>query len=74
MVEEPELGDEELLGEATLAKLSPKRSITIESDEDVDAIIEQVAIVETEETAEIVEVEDSVESDETADLDKPAEE
>lgn len=66
LVEEPELGDEELLGEATLAKLSPKRSITIESDADVEAIISQVAIEEElEETGEVV-VDDTAVSDELA--------
>jgi len=72
MIEEPELGDEELLGEATLAKLSPKRSITIESDEDVDAIIEQVAIVE--ETEDTEDLEEAVDVDEIADSDELPEE
>ena len=67
MVEEPELGDEELLGEATLAKLSPKRSITIESDADVEAIISQVAIEEEAvEDTEVAVIDDTVSSDELA--------
>jgi small subunit ribosomal protein S2 len=67
MVEEPELGDEELLGEATLAKLSPKRSITIEADADVEEIIKEVAIDEEEvEAAEEVVVDDTTDSDELA--------
>ena len=67
MVEEPELGDEELLGEATLAKLSPKRSITIESDADVEEIVKEVAIDEEDvEAAEEVVVDDTTDSDELA--------
>jgi small subunit ribosomal protein S2 len=67
MVEEPELGDEELLGEATLAKLSPKHSITIESDADVEEIIKEVAINEEDvEDAEEVVVDNTTNSDELA--------
>jgi small subunit ribosomal protein S2 len=48
-VEEPELSDEELLGEATLAKLGTKASVFDE--------------LETEEIEELVEVEDEIEID-----------
>jgi len=37
--EEPELSDEELLGEATLAKLAPKISLIAEEDEDIEETI-----------------------------------
>jgi len=38
VAEEPELSDEELLGEATLAKLAPRASIVISDDEDLVGI------------------------------------
>ncbi len=47
--EEPELSDEELLGEATLAKIS--RSITIEEDSDIEELAEELT-EEDEEQAE----------------------
>jgi small subunit ribosomal protein S2 len=60
--EEPELSDEELLGEATLAKIS--RSITIEEDSDIEELAEELT-EEDEEQAE--EDNDDVDIDEGED-------
>jgi small subunit ribosomal protein S2 len=48
--EEPELSDEELLGEATLAKIS--RSITIEEDSDIEELVEELSEEEEEQAEE----------------------
>ena len=62
-VEEAELSDEELLGEATLAKLAPK-TIIITSDEDIPEIVDEELEIEVEEEeVDLVEVE-VAESDE----------
>jgi hypothetical protein len=55
--EEVELSDEDLLGEATLAKIS--RTITIEDDSDIDELAEELSeeLSEEEEQAEDEEVE-----------------
>ena len=58
MVEEPELSDEELLGEATLAKLSG-RSVLIKA-EDEEVIFEDIEIEGFEEIAEIEEIEEEI--------------
>jgi len=54
-VEEAELSDEELLGEATLAKLAPK-TILITSDEDIPEIVDEVLESEEEVVEEPEEV------------------
>jgi small subunit ribosomal protein S2 len=59
-VEEAELSDEELLGEATLAKLAPK-TIIITSDEDIPEIVD-------EDIPEIVDEELEIEAEEEVDL------
>ncbi len=56
--EEPELSDEELLGEATLAKLAPKISLIAEEDEDIE---ENILEDEDESKDEFV---DEIEADE----------
>jgi small subunit ribosomal protein S2 len=53
MPEEPELADEELLGEATLAKLTPKASVYDTAEAEETATVEEPA--EIEETAEVEE-------------------
>jgi small subunit ribosomal protein S2 len=73
MPEEPELADEELLGEATLAKLAPKASVydTAEVEEtatvDEPAEVEETAAVdepaEVEETAAVDELEEAEETE-----------
>lgn len=45
VVEEPELADEELLGEATLAKLSPK----LEQFQDVELVLDEEELLKTDE-------------------------
>ena len=48
--EEPELSDEELLGEATLAKIS--RSITIDEDSDIEELAEELSEEDGEQAEE----------------------
>jgi small subunit ribosomal protein S2 len=68
--EEPELSDEDLLGEATLAKIS--RTITIEDDSDIEELAEELS--EEEEQSE-EQAEDSLdEADEFEDEDEYEEE
>jgi small subunit ribosomal protein S2 len=59
--EEPELSDEELLGEATLAKIS--RTITIEDDSDIEELADELN-EEEEETEDESEVEYESDGDE----------
>jgi small subunit ribosomal protein S2 len=75
--EEPELSDEELLGEATLAKLAPKISLISEEEEDIQENIlededeskdEAVDELETDEfEAEAEDVDEDKEDDEVED-------
>lgn len=56
-VEEQELSDEELLGEATLAKISPKpESVELEESED-DVTLEEASLDETEDVEDLLEEE-----------------
>jgi small subunit ribosomal protein S2 len=63
MMEETELSDEELLGEATLAKIAPQSRLAVEEAiEELDLVEEEVALVEeADEEVELVEEETSVE-------------
>jgi small subunit ribosomal protein S2 len=79
--EEPELSDEELLGEATLAKL-PSRQLVAESDSDSDEVVaelDETAEAEAEELteaaveAEMV-IEEEIVPEEEAEADAEAEE
>jgi hypothetical protein len=73
-VEEAELSDEELLGEATLAKLAPK-TIIITSDEDIPAVTEELEIEEElEEVEEEEELEEVEELEEFEEFEEAAEE
>jgi small subunit ribosomal protein S2 len=73
-VEEAELSDEELLGEATLAKLAPK-TIIITSDEDIPAVTEELEIEEEVEAAgEEEALEDIEEFEEIDEFEEEAEE
>jgi len=63
MVEEPELSDEELLGEATLAKLTG-RTVLIKA-EDEEVIFEDIELEGFEEIAETEEIEGDVEGAES---------
>lgn len=52
LIEEPELSDEELLGEATLAKLTPREELSVEEEEIVEVSEELVEEAEEEELPE----------------------
>jgi small subunit ribosomal protein S2 len=69
--EDRELSDEELLGEATLAKLSPRTAAYISSDDDVIEFVEEA---EWEETASDEAAADETVADETATEEAAAEE
>ncbi len=77
IAEEPELSDEELLGEATLAKLPPREKVPVEEelfdvDEEVEAEWEQFEEIEDfepEDEDEIEIDEDEFEDEEYEDLD-----
>jgi small subunit ribosomal protein S2 len=53
-IEEPELSDEELLGEATLAKISQRtRELVVEDEEELEEVTEELAEVTTEDGEDI---------------------
>jgi small subunit ribosomal protein S2 len=62
--EEPELSDEDLLGEATLAKIS--RTITIDDDSNIDELVEELS-EEEEQTEEQEEELEDVDTEEDED-------
>jgi small subunit ribosomal protein S2 len=67
-VEEPELADEDLLGAATLAKISPRLSV-VEFEEEIEEVAVEDEFEDFEEEAE-AEVEEEAEAEEVAEVEK----
>jgi small subunit ribosomal protein S2 len=70
MMEEAELTDEELLGEATLAKLSQTRTITVDENFEFEAVAEELAIEEAETETEEVAAEEASEAESPVDAEE----